>query len=246
MSTSRTIGAAAPALLLLSSIAGAASLSVVEVSLSLVNCVFESDCTVVVNDSIGHIPIANLTGGSPRLETRTLLGKTGAPAAGKFIYQYRIDLSNAETDNEFSCVTDLTVDFGAITKLSYNKAVPSDVFVINSGGVGRIGLLSAEQNGDQIRFTFHAPICAGHRPNSGGSTHFFGLTSAFAPKSITAHVGVPSLISVDVPSRGPDHPVRISIPPIIDRPVLGVNVPPPGTLEPPALPPTLPPPPLPR
>jgi hypothetical protein len=246
MSTSRTIGATAPALLLLSSVAGAASLSVVEVAAPTINCVFETDCKIVVTDSVGQIPLPNLTGGAARLQTRTFAGKAGAPAAGKFGYEYRVDLTSAVTNAEFSCVTDLTVDFGTITKLQYNNVGPADdVFVVSKGGLGKIGILVAEQAGNMVTFTFSQPICAGHAPNTGDTTFFFGLTSAFAPKSITATVGVPGLLPVDVPARGPDHPVRVAIPPIIERPVLDLNVPTTGALQPPVLPPTLPPPPEP-
>jgi hypothetical protein len=199
-----------------------------------------------VTDSIGQIPIPNLTAGSARLQARTFAGKPGAPAAGKFGYEYRVDLTTAVTDAEFSCVTDLTVDFGTITKLQYNNAGPADdIFVVSKGGLGKIGILFAEQNGNLITFTFSQPVCAGHAPNTGDTTFFFGLTSAFAPKSITAEVGVPGLLPVDVPARGPDHPVRVAVPPILERPAVGVAVPPAGALEPPALPPTLPSPPEP-
>jgi hypothetical protein len=233
MSISRTIGAVAPTLLLLSSTAGAASLSVVQVAAPTINCVFETDCTIVVTDSVGTIPIPNLIGGAARLQTRTFAGKPGAPAAGKFGYEFRLDLTTAVTNEEFSCVTDLAVDFGVITKLQYNKAGPTDdIFVVAKGGLGKIGILSAEQDGNVVTFTFSQPVCAGHTPNTGDTTFFFGLTSAFAPKSITAKVGVPGLLPVDVPARGPDHPVRVAVPPVASAPV---SVPPsqPPPIDPP-------------
>jgi hypothetical protein len=125
------------------------------------------------------------------------------------------------TDAEFSCVTDLAVDFGAITKLQYNNVGPADdVFVVTKGGLGKIGILFAEQTGNLVTFTFSQPVCAGNTPNTGDTTFFFGLTSAFAPKSITAKIGVPGLLPVDVKARAPDHPRR-PIPPIVIRPLDG-------------------------
>jgi hypothetical protein len=65
----------------LTSVAGAAPLSVVKVAAPDINCVFETDCTIVVTDSIGNIPLPNITG-TARLQSRTFTGQAGAPGAG--------------------------------------------------------------------------------------------------------------------------------------------------------------------
>jgi hypothetical protein len=198
--------------------ATAASLSVVAVSAPAINCVFETDCTIVVTDSIGTIPVPNLASGAARLQSRTFAGKAGAPAAGKTGYEYRVDLTTAVTNAEFSCVTDLAVDFGPVTKLQYDSTGPTDhVYVVTKGGLGKIGLFAAEQTGSIVTFTFNQPVCAGHSPNTGDTTFFFGLTSEFAPHAIIAKVGVPGLDPADVKARGPDHPRRIAPTIVLDR-----------------------------
>jgi hypothetical protein len=198
--------------LLAPSAAGAASLTVVTVAAPDINCVFETDCTITVTDSVSSIPIPNLTAGAARLQSRTFTGAAGAPAAGKTGYEYRVDLTTAVTDIEFSCVTDLAVDFGPVTKLQYNKVGPADdVFVVTKGGIGKTGILFAEQTGNVVTFTFSQPVCAGPTPNTGDTTFFFGLTSAFAPKAIVAKVGVPGLLPVDVKARAPNHPPRPTV-----------------------------------
>ena len=53
----------------------ATQLSVVSVSAPAINCVFETDCTIVVTDSVANIPIPNLTSGVARLQSRTFTGK---------------------------------------------------------------------------------------------------------------------------------------------------------------------------
>jgi hypothetical protein len=117
-------------------------------------------------------------------------------------------------------VTDLAVDFGAISKLHYDRVRPQDdVFVVTQGGLGTIGILFAEQTGNVITFTFSQPVCAGYTPNTGQTTFFFGLASAFAPRPIIANVGVPGLLPVDVKARAPDHPRR-PIRPLVDQPGL--------------------------
>src|SRR2546423_15673093 len=83
----------------------AAQLSIVAVSAPAINCVFETDCTIVVTDSVGIIPVPNLIAGAARLQSRTFAGQAGAPAAGKTGYEYRVDLTTAVTNAEFSCVT---------------------------------------------------------------------------------------------------------------------------------------------
>jgi len=125
------------------------------------------------------------------------------------------------TNAEFSCVTDLAVDFGAVTKLQYNNAGPADdVWVVTKGGLGKIGILFAEQTGNIVTFTFSQPVCAGYSPNTGDTTFFFGLTSPFVPHAITAKVGVPGELPVDVKARGPNHPRRIIPPIVLDQPIM--------------------------
>ena len=144
-----------------------------------------------------------------RLQTRTFVGGVGSPAAGKTAYEYRVDLTQAVSDGEVPCVTDMSVDFGPVTQLEYNNVGPvDDVFVIVKGGLGTIGLYDVEQTGTVINFVFNQPVCAGPTPGSGHSSYFFGLTSAYPPKSISANVSVPGLDPIKVKARGPNYVVR--------------------------------------
>ena len=93
-----------------------------------------------------------------------------------------------------------------MTKLQYNKSGPlDDVYVVNKGGLGTIGLYAVEQTGNVITFTFNQPVCAGPTPGTGHTSYFFGLASEYAPHAITAHVSVPGLDPINVPARGPAH-----------------------------------------
>lgn len=194
----------------------AASLSVVSVNAPAINCVFETDCTIVVSDTVGTIPLPTITG-TARLQSRTFTGKPGSQAAGKTGYEYRVDLTQAQAIADVACITALFVDFGAISKLQYNAAGPADdVFVVTKGGLGTIGLASAEQTGNTVKFTFSQPVCAADTSSPGQTTFFFGLASSFAPKPITAGIEVPGLEDpVDVRARAPDHPRRPLFPPVV-------------------------------
>jgi hypothetical protein len=190
----------------LTSAAGAAPLTVVKVAAPDINCVFETDCTIVVTDSVGNIPLPNITG-IARLQTRTFTGQAGAPGAGKTGYEYRLDMTQATALGDVACVTALNVNFGPVTALQYNKVGPADdVFVITKGGLGTIGLASAEQNRNIITFTFSQPVCAADTSGPGQTTFFFGLASINTPKAITATVEAPGVFpDLDVKARAPNH-----------------------------------------
>ena len=183
--------------------AEAGSLSVVNVQAPLVNCVFHEACKVPVTDSVGNIPLPSLSG-QARLQSRTIIGAAGTPGAGKTIYLYRVDLSNAWGSVE--CVAGMVVNFGPVTKLSYKLGSLADVFVITSGGLGTVGIKSAVQDDDVITFEFAKLLCVGQNPGNGVSTFFFGLASTTAPKTTTAEVfSIGSTPLVEVPARVPIH-----------------------------------------
>ena len=162
--------------------ANAAPLSVVKVVAPEINCVFETDCTVTVTDTVGDIKHPGATGVG-KLQTRTFKGQKGAPAAKMTAYEYRLDMSGATALGDSACITALAVEFGPVVLLQYNKTGPTDaVFVVTKGGTGTIGLLSADQNGNVITFTFSQPVCAADAIGPGNSSFFFGLTSKGEPK----------------------------------------------------------------
>lgn len=191
----------------LAGIASAAPLTVVTVTAPDINCVFETDCTIVVTDSVGDITLPGSTG-TARLQSRTFPGKLGTPGDGKTAYEYRVDLTQATAIGDAACLTALDVDFGPVSKLQYNKVGPTDdVFVITKGGLGSIGLASAEQNRrGVITFTFSQPVCAADTSSPGQTTFFFGLASTHPPKVIVATIEAPGAFpDIDVKARAPDH-----------------------------------------
>jgi hypothetical protein len=190
----------------LTGVASAAPLTVVNVAAPDINCVFETDCTIVVTDSVGNIALPSITG-IARLQSRTFAGQLGAPGAGKTGYEYRVDLTQATAVGDVACVTGLDVDFGPVTKLQYNKVGPTDdVFVVAKGGLGTIGLASAVQNRNIITFTFSQPVCAADTSGPGQTTFFFGLASIHPPKAIVATIEAPGVFpDLDVKARAPNH-----------------------------------------
>ena len=177
--------------------AHAADLTVVNVSAPAVNCVFNASCTVVVTDSVGTLEYTPLGSGA-FLQSRTYAGPPGTPGAGTTAYEYRVDLTQATDYTE--CLAGVVVNFGPVVQLTYPPNQPAHVYVITQGGLGSVGIQSAEQDGDVITFTFNGYLCAGQ------TSYFFGLAAAKGPQSATATLfgfGTPPFVQTD--ARTPQH-----------------------------------------
>jgi hypothetical protein len=178
-------------------------LTVVDVAAPPVNCVFQLNCIIPVNDFTAPVPLP-FTAGSPFLQSRTFGGTLGTPAAGMFGYEYRLDLRSAA--GALDCLLGLVVDFGPVALLPYTSGSSAHVYVIKQGGLGSVGLKSAEQDGRVIIFEFDKPMCVGANTGLGQSTFFFGAASTKPPQEIDAGMfgfGAPPFISLK--ARAPNH-----------------------------------------
>jgi len=197
MKSATAIALTAAASLCAPSLAHGAPLIVVEVAAPAVNCVFNTSCTVVVDDSVGTLQFTPFGSGA-FLQSRTYPGQAGTPAAGLTAYEYRLDFTEAIEHTE--CVAGLVIDFGPVTKLTYPPNQPAHVYVTTQGGLGSVGIASAEQDGTVITITFQSYLCAG------ASTYFFGLAAPKGPQAATATLfefGDPPFLQVD--ARTPQH-----------------------------------------
>jgi hypothetical protein len=177
--------------------AQAATLKVVTVAAPAINCVFDASCKVVVTDNVGNLTFTPLGAGA-RLQSRTFAAKAGTPGAGTTAYLYRVDLTQGAGFTE--CTVGLVVNFGPVTKLPYVANTPADVFVVTQGGLGTVGVKSAEQDGDVITFTFDKYLCAGQ------TSFFFGMAAAKAPMTNAATLyGFGNPPFVQATARAPTH-----------------------------------------
>jgi hypothetical protein len=181
-------------------------LKIVEVNAPMINCVFQTDCRIPVTDSSGNILFSTLTPGTAWLQSRTFAGEAGAPGAGTTGYEYRISLTQASGNTD--CIVGLNLNFGPHKQLPFKDNALADVYVVTTGGLGTIGLKSAERFGDVIVFELAAPLCADGPPNIKKTTFFFGLAAATAPMKLKAAIsviGTPPIYQVD--ARVPTHAV---------------------------------------
>jgi hypothetical protein len=156
-------------------------LKVVTVAAPAINCVFNVACKVTVQDLTAPIWSTGF------LQSRNYQGAAGAPAAGRHVYEYRIDLRNVVGVTAIPFITSLKFDIGPIESFDFNgDGKKDDVFVVTKGGLGNVGLLSAVRSGNNITFTFKPPVAGGSSPGKGESTFFFGVVSKFPRHNVTA------------------------------------------------------------
>jgi len=180
---------AAPAPAAQEAVTAAPLLSIVDVGAPNINCIFDADCTITVDDTVDHFTPPGATD-SGFLQSRLFpVGEAGTAAAGLYGYLYRVDLRRAAAVTAQSCVTAMRIDFGPVTPIDYNgDSAPDDVFVITQGGLGNVKPASVEQTGDTLTFHFDPGVCTGNTSGNGDSSFFFGLTSAHPPRPVQANV----------------------------------------------------------
>jgi hypothetical protein len=207
----RTLAGALTACAVFPFAAHAQVLKVVEVSAPTINCVFHANCTIPVGDTTGNINLPFAPAGTAWLQSRTFTGEAGTPAgAGTTGYEYRISMTQASGTG---CVLGFTLNFGPSKQLPYKNNQLADVYVVTGGGLGTIGLTSAERFGDAIQFTLAKPLCADGAPDVTKTTFFIGLAANATPMQVNATlfaIGNPPLFSVD--ARVPTHSVSADPP----------------------------------
>lgn len=187
--------------------ATATALTIVEVAAPAINCLFDTDCTITVDDLASHFLPPAATGDAFLQSRLWPAGETGTSGAGFYPYLYRIDLRNAVGLTAASCVTEMSIDFGPVAALDYNgDTKPEQVFVVTRGGLGNIKPVTAMQDGGKITFGFDPAVCVGASRGKGDSSFFFGLASTYPPQSIPAHLVGTLGLDISLSARAPKLP----------------------------------------
>ena len=159
--------------------------TIVNTSAPAINCVFSTTCSVGVIDMGSDMP----NGG--RIQSRIFQGQPGSPAAGKYVYEYRINMSNAVGILSIPYANALWIsNWGPVLSYDYNfDSVATDqVFVVTAGGIGTKGPSVASTSGSWTYFQFQNAVYGGSFPGDGESSYFFGLVSNYPPVTKTGWV----------------------------------------------------------
>ncbi|MFD7324342.1 M64 family metallopeptidase [Streptomyces sp. NPDC059875] len=159
------------------------ALRAVDVTSTIIECVFDPSGTAVPNDIAPAIQIAGATG-SGSLQSRLYpRGIAGSVGAGKYPYEYRVDMTPVSGPLPASAVRMLSLDFGPVSRVDYDGTGGSDLFVIAQGGSGTVRPVSVTQRGNRLTIDFGTPGVA-----AGNSGFLLGLTSDHPPRDTTAQI----------------------------------------------------------
>ena len=170
-------------------VAPSVALQIVNVSAPDINCIFDLDCTITVDDFSDVFAVPGATGQGQLISRLWPIGEKGTKGEGLYPYLYRVDLTQAAATTAVVCVESIDIDFGGpVEKLDYNgDNEVEDVFVVTGGGVGSVAPALAEQTGTSINFYFKPAVCPSGG-DQGGDSFYFGLASKQPPQDIVATV----------------------------------------------------------
>ena len=182
--------------------APAANLTMVEVASPDINCVFDTDCTITVNDTTDTFNLPGATGNG-FLQSRLFpQGEAGTQGAGLYPYVYRISATEMQALTAEACVSSMSIAFGDVVPLDYdNDGKTEQIWITVKGGLGDVAPSVAQQVGDEITFLFREPVCPGQ------TSFFFGLASKSPPGNVTAtlegSLGFSAVLQAKAPALEP-------------------------------------------
>ena len=153
---------------------------IITVNAPQINCLFSTNCTVTVNDSTAPITFTNSTG-SGFLQSRTYQGLPGTPEAGRYAFEYRIDLTGI-SGSPSNNIDSLTLDLGELIPFTYGGQPSNQVWTVTGGGLGVVGPSAVYSTGTNYIFIFNPPVW------SGTSSYFFGVISQFSPTNFVGRI----------------------------------------------------------
>jgi hypothetical protein len=149
-----------------------------------VQCLFSPTCSVTVTDYGSDFAVSGGSGNG-RLQSRVFQGQAGTTAAGKWIYEYRINMTPVGGLTYPPYADYLAINqWGTLRQYDYNSdgTATDQVFNITSGGIGTKPVTAAFLTySTWSYFALSNPVYAGNYPGGGESSYFFGMVSDQAP-----------------------------------------------------------------
>jgi len=166
-----------------------------------VQCLFSTSCSVTVTDYVANFAVPDGSG-TGHLQSRIYQGQPGSAAAGKWIYEYRIDLTQVAGITHIPYADELAIiSWGTLRQYDYNSdgIATDEVFNITSGGTGTKPVTSAFLSGAWSYFVLNNPVAAGNYVGGGESSYFFGMVSDQAPvlRTVWVHLDNNSWVSMN-------------------------------------------------
>jgi hypothetical protein len=159
--------------------APAMAYNVVNTSAPQVNCIFATNCVnPVISDMVSPLP----SGG--RIQSRIQQGQPGSPAAGKWLYKYRVDMTNAVGILSIPYVSSMYIaNWGPVRQYDYNFDLNATdhVFNVTVGGIGTKGISASFIFFNTTFFNLGSNVYGGGSPGTGESSYFWGLVSDYPP-----------------------------------------------------------------
>jgi hypothetical protein len=149
----------------------------------MVQCLFSPTCSVTVTDYGAYFSVSGGSGNG-HLQSRIYQGQPGTIGAGKWVYEYRIDMTQVAGITYTPYADQLAIyNWGTLRQYDFNSdGIATDqVFNITSGGTGTKPVTSAYLSGGWSYFVLNNPVYSGSFPGNGESSYFFGMVSDQAP-----------------------------------------------------------------
>lgn len=167
--------------------------NVVNTSAPQINCLYvtTSPCTMVVTENVSSFTVAGAAGNG-ELQSRIFQGQPGSTAAGKWLYRYRVIMTNAYGFTYTPWVDYVAIyNFGPPRQYDYNfdGIATDEVFNVTVGGIGTKPVTHAWMPyPNWTYFHFAGGVYSGSGPGNGESSYFFGITSDYPPVLRTIYI----------------------------------------------------------
>jgi hypothetical protein len=158
-----------------------------------VQCLFSTSCSVTVTDYGAYFSVPGGSG-SGHLQSRIYQGQPGTVGAGKWVYEYRIDMTQVAGITYIPYADELAIyNWGTLRQYDFNSdGIATDQVFNKTSGLGTKPVTSAFLSGGYSYFVLNNPVGAGSYVGGGESSYFFGMVSDQAPVLRTVWVHLDS------------------------------------------------------
>jgi hypothetical protein len=175
-----------------------------------IGCLFQSDCKIDIllpdNQVLSNIVTSGMKG-KGILKSISTKCQSNAPAAGMYVYQYVVDLTDWQAGSgKAPTFTSFTINFGPIVDtLDFNgDGKKGDQVFVSTNGLGTVVPREANYDGTRITFKFNPVLSGGGALSKGQCTFHFGLVSKHPPRNVGVRAVVNEIAPINLSARSPN------------------------------------------